>query len=108
MPIGDRLGPGAQLWQTTDPVLLANSPLVSPWINTEGFASILPWFSFAGGTSAHSIEGSFDGANADADFAYAAPVSGTAFDVRSPFIRWRTVQTVANATKSKVVLRARA
>jgi hypothetical protein len=108
MPYGDRLGPGALLWRTTDPLLLANSPLVSPWINAESFGSVLPWFSFAGGTSTHSIEGSFDASTADADFAYAAPVSGTAFDVRSPFIRWRTVQTVANATKSKVVLRARA
>jgi hypothetical protein len=40
MPYGDRLGPGALLWQTTDPVLLANSPLVSPWINAESFGSV--------------------------------------------------------------------
>ena len=107
MAYGSHLLAGAQLWQTTDPLLLANSPLVSPWINTEGFSAVLPWFSFAGGTSTHSIEGSFDGATADPDFGYAAPVSGTAFDVRSPFIRWRTVQTVANATKSKITLRAK-
>lgn len=107
MPYGDRLAAGATLWQNTDPLLLANSPLVSPWIPCEGFSAVLPWFSFAGGTSTHSVEGSFDGANADADFAYAAPTSGTAFDVRSPFIRWRTVQTVANATKSKITLKAK-
>jgi hypothetical protein len=88
------------------PLLLAASPLVTPWFDTNGGASqIVPWFVFAGGTSTHSLEGSFDGINADADFAYAAPTSGTAFAVVSPWVRWRTVQTVADATKSKLVLR---
>jgi hypothetical protein len=108
MAYGDRLQPGAVLWTNTDPLTTAASPLLSPWISTEGFSRLLPWFSFAGGTSTHSLEGSFDASTADADFAYAAPVSGTEVNLTSPFIRWRTVQTVANATKSKVVLRGRA
>jgi hypothetical protein len=100
---------GQQLpWSYSGPVLtVALSPLVSPWIEAVGFSQVLPWFAFAGGTSTHSIEGSFDGSAVDADFVYSAPTSGTAFTVLSPFFRWKTVQTVADATKSKVVLRAR-
>lgn len=108
MPYGDLPQPGTILWQNTVPITVANSPLLSPWVNVTGISRVLPWFAFAGGTSTHSIEGSFDGAAADADFVYAAPTSGTEFNVLSPFIRWRTVQTVADSTKSKVVLRARA
>jgi hypothetical protein len=94
-----------QLFVYSGPALaVAASPLLSPWLDVAGFTSIFPFFAFAGGTSTHSIEGSFDGANADADFGYAAPVSGTAFAVVSPFLRWKTVQTVGDATKSKVVL----
>lgn len=85
-------------------ITTALSPLLSPWLDVSGLSQIMPWFAFAGGTSTHSIEGSFDGATADADFAYAAPTSGTLFSVISPFIRWKTVQTVADATKSKVIL----
>jgi hypothetical protein len=108
MPYGEVPQPGALLWQNTTPITVTGSPLLSPWINVSGFSRVLPFFVFAGGTSVHSIEGSFDQATADADFAYAAPTSGTEFSVTSPFIRWRTVQTVGDATKSKVVLRSRA
>lgn len=95
-------------WGQSGPALtVAASPLLSPWIECVGFSQVVPFFAFAGGTSTHSIEGSFDGQNPDADFAYAAPVSGTPFTVISPFIRWKTVQTVADATKSKVLLRPR-
>lgn len=87
-------------------VTTAASPLVSAWFNVAGYARVLPWFAFAGGTSVHSLEGSWDGSTLDADFVYAAPTSGTAFDVISPYIRWRTVQTVADATKSKIYLTA--
>ena len=98
----------AQLpWQNTAPITVAASPLVSPWIEAVGFSVVVPFFAFAGGTSTHSIEGSFDGTRADADFGYAAPTSGTPFTVLSPYFRWKTVQTVADATKSKVVLRPR-
>jgi hypothetical protein len=87
---------------------VAGSPLVTQWLDMAGVASqVIPWFAFAGGTSTHSLEGSFDGINADPDFAYAAPVSGTPFTVVSPWVRWRTVQTVADATKSKLTLRFR-
>jgi hypothetical protein len=108
MAFGDANQPGAVLWQNTTPIIVAGSPLLSPWLSTHGISRVLPWFAFTGGTSTHSIEGSFDASAADADFAYSAPTSGTEFNVLSPFIRWRTVQTVADSTKSKVVLRGRA
>src|SRR5512132_1037659 len=108
MPFGEVLQPGALLWQNTTVITVANSPLLSPWINVAGFSRVLPFFVFAGGVSTHSIEGSFDGSAVDADLTYAAPTSGTEFSVISPFIRWKTVQTSADATKSKVVLRSRA
>lgn len=92
---------------TGPPITVAASPLLGPWIEAVGFSQIVPFFAFAGGTSTHSIEGSFDGVSADADFNYGAPVSGTPFNVLSPYLRWKTVQTVADATKSKIVLRAR-
>jgi len=101
-------GISRQLWVYTTPVItVAASPLLGPWIDVSGYAQIFPWFAFAGGTSTHSIQGSFDGVSADADFAYGAPVSGTAFSVLSPWLRWSTVQTVADATKSKIVLASR-
>ncbi|MCW2767923.1 MAG: hypothetical protein JWO11_3882 [Nocardioides sp.] len=96
------------LYVYNGPVLtVAGSPLLSAWLDVSGYGRVLPWFVFAAGTSTHSIEGSWDGTAADADFAYTAPTSGTEFNVVSPFIRWRTVQTVADATKSKVYLVAR-
>jgi len=97
-----------QLYVYSAPVLtVAASPLLSGWIDVSGYTQIYPWFTFVGGTSVHSIEGSFDGVNADADFAYGAPTSTTLITVVSPFLRWRTVQTVADATKSKIVLAGR-
>lgn len=99
---------GRGLYVYNGPVLtVAASPLLSAWLDVSGFAALMPWFAFTGGTSTHSIEGSWDGVSADADFAYAAPTSGTAFNIISPFIRWRTVQSAADATKSKVYLAAR-
>jgi hypothetical protein len=76
----------------------------------DDMTQVLPTFLFAGGTSVHSIEGSWDGITLDASppAAYAAPTSGTAFLAQHPFIRWRTVQTVGNATASNVFLRPKA
>lgn len=98
---------GQGLYVYNGPVLtVAASPLLSGWLDVRGIARVMPWFAFAGGTSTHSIQGSWDGSTQDADFAYGAPASGTEFSVLSPYIRWSTVQTVADATKSKVYLAA--
>jgi hypothetical protein len=109
MPYGTPKEPGSILWAYSGPPVTVGSPaLVSPWLNTEGFSRAIAWFNFAGGTSVHSIEQSFDGVTADGDFTAVTPTSDTEFVVRAPFIRWRTDQSTANGTKSKLVLRARA
>jgi hypothetical protein len=101
--------PGYVLWEYTSPVLtVAASPLLGPWLEATGFSQIVPFFAFSGGTSTAAIDGSFDGSTADADFAYTAPTSGTAFTVVSPWIRFKVTQTVADATKTKILLRTRA
>lgn len=100
--------PGYKLFENSAVVTTAASPLLSAWIDTTGFTTVLPWFVFAGGTTVFTAEGSFDGSAVDADFAYAALTSATAFPVVSPFIRFRLVQTVADATKSKIFIQARA
>jgi hypothetical protein len=94
-------------WTNTAVITVAASPLLSPWIDTTGFTFLIPAFSFVGGTSVHSLEGSFDGVVVDTDITYAAPTSGTVLTVLHPYIRWKTVQTVADATRSKVILKAR-
>jgi hypothetical protein len=99
---------GMTLWARTGTLTVAASPLLSGWIDTQGFTQVIPWFSFAGGTSVHSIQGSFDASTIDALFVYGAPTSGTVFTVLSPFIRWSTVQTVATATTAEVFLQSRA
>lgn len=105
MPTAQRAGD--VLYENSAVVTVAGSPLLSGWIPSGGFTQVIPFFVFAGGTSTHSIQGSVDGATQDADYTYAAPVSGTAFTITSPYFRWSTVQTVADATKSKVCLIAR-
>lgn len=94
-------------WTWNTPLVVVSSPLLSGWFEASDYTSVVPWFAFAGGTSVHSIEGSMDGSTLDADFVYGAPTSGTAFTVLSPYFRWKTVQTVADATKSKIHLRPR-
>lgn len=94
-------------WTNATPVTVAGSPLVGAWVDVSGYANVMPSFSFAGGTSTHSLEWSLDGVTVDPDFTSAAPVSLTAQPVIAPYVRWRTVQTVADATKSKVALMAR-
>jgi hypothetical protein len=100
--------PGYKIWEYTTPLTVAASPLLSPWFDTTGYTQVLPFMLSAGGTTVYSIDGSFDGATADADFAYTAPTTGTTFSVVSPYIRFHVVQTVADATKTKIFLQARA
>jgi hypothetical protein len=98
---------GVGLYVYNGPVItVAASPLLSGWLDVRGIARVMPWFAFTGGTSTHSIQGSWDGVTVDADFVYGAPVSGTEFSVLSPYLRWSTAQTVGDATKSKVYLTA--
>lgn len=98
---------GDVLWQYVVPLTTAASPLLSGWISTEGYSWVIPSFVFTTGTSVHSILSSLDGTNTELNLVYSAPVNGTAFTVLTPFIQWQTVQTVSNATVSKICLMGR-
>jgi hypothetical protein len=101
---------GYRLWEYFTPLTQAASPLTSPWIDASGFSQVVPGFKFTTGTSTASIEASIDGTTLDADLTtlYSAPTSGTAFSVVSPYFRFKVVQTVADATVTKIVLTSRA
>lgn len=96
---------GQQLWVNTAVVTVAASPLLSGWLDVRDVSGIYPVFTFTTGTSTHSIEGSFDRTNVDSAFTYSAPTTATPFLVQHPYIRWKTVQTSADATVSKVMLK---
>ena len=98
---------GKKLWIYTGTLTVAASPLLSGWIDTNGFTQVIPWMSFTGGTSAHTIQGSFDGATQDTDMTSLAVTSGTPLTILYPFIRWSTVQTVGTATVAKIYLQSR-
>lgn len=102
--------PGYRLWESFTPLTVAGSPLASPWIDCAGFSQVVPGFKFTGGTSTPSIEASVDGSTVDSDLTtlYSAPTSGMAFSVVSPWLRFKVVQTVADATVTKIVLTSRA
>jgi len=102
--------PGYKIWEYYTPLTVANSPLLGPWIDTTGFTQVLPYWKFTGGTQVFSIDASIDGSTADTDLGslYSAPVSGTAFDVKSPWLRLHVVQSVADATVTKILLQSRA
>jgi hypothetical protein len=100
-------GPGLRLFENVVPLTTAASPEVSGWMDTTGFTTILPYFTFTTGTTTFTIEGSFDGSTLDSDITYTAPVSGTAMDVKHPYIRFRIVQATANATVTKCFVQSR-
>jgi hypothetical protein len=54
-----------------------------------------------------TVQGSFDGVNVDSDLAYTV-TTGTPFNIITPYFRVSVVQTVADATKTKLVLIGRA
>jgi hypothetical protein len=111
MAYGDRLGLGEVFWTRTVPVTTAESPVLSPWFNTSGFSQVYVIGAAAGGTTTVTLEWGFDGLNADSDIT-ATTVSPLALtvtlrDVLAPFLRLRWVQATANATISKLMLKAR-
>ena len=102
--------PGYHLWEYSTPLTVAASPLTSPWIDGTGFGQVVPGLKFTGGTSTASIEASIDGTTLDSDMTtlYSAPTSGTAFPVVSPYFRFKVVQTVGDATVTKILLQSKA
>ncbi len=108
--------PGERIWAQVTPVTLAASPVVTGWLDTTGFTSLLlSWvFTNSTGTTTPSIEGSLDGLTQDTDMTYAALAgasqltTGLVVAVLTPFIRFRVVQATADATRTKFFVQARA
>ena len=92
------------------PVTLVASPVTLPWVETSGVTQCLGWLAVAGGTTVVTVEYGTDGAAADADFTPVTITTGAvaAFNVLGPYLRFRIVQTSADATKTKLYLQARA
>jgi hypothetical protein len=100
---------GYRIVEWLAPVTLAASPVTTPWIETSGFTKLLPFLAVAGGTTVVTCEYGTDGATADPDFPPVTITAGamTPPDVLGPFLRFRIVQTVADATKTKLYVQAR-
>jgi hypothetical protein len=110
MPYGSLETPATVLWALTVPVTVAASPLTSPWFNMDGVGQVYVISVAVGGTTALTLEWSFDGSTVDSDItptSVAVSLAMTARDVLAPFMRVKWTQTTANATTSKLVLRAR-
>jgi hypothetical protein len=101
---------GDTIWETVTPVLLVNSPVLGPWVETSGCTQALGWLAVAGGTTVVTVEYGTDGAAADADFTPVTIAAGAnvPFNMYGRYARVRIVQTIADATKTKLYLQARA
>ncbi len=106
MPVSN----GYRVAEYLTPVTVAASPVLGPWVETSGFTQALGWLSVAGGTTVVTVEYGTDGATADADFTPVTIAAGAVapFNVLGPYLRFRIVQTVADATKTKLYIQARA
>jgi len=108
--------PGNAVWENTTPLTTAASPLVTPFIDTTGYTTLLVTAAIANstGTTTFTVEGSFDGATLDATMTYAAsitastPAAGTSYTVQHRFVRFRIVQATANATTTTFFIQSRA
>jgi hypothetical protein len=110
MAFGDRITPGTVLWTLTTPVTTAASPVTSPWINTDGFTQMYVIAVAAGGVSALALEWGFDGAMVDTDITattVTVALTVTPRDALAPYTRLKWTQTSANATVSKLTIRAK-
>jgi len=101
---------GDTIWETITPTLLVNSPVLGPWVETSGCTQALGWLAVAGGTTVVTVEYGTDGVAADADFTPVTIAAGAnvPFNMYGRFARVRIVQTIADATKLKLYLQAKA
>lgn len=101
---------GDVIWETVTPVLLVNSPVLGPWVETSGCTQALGWLTVAGGTTVVTVEYGTDGSTADADFTPVTVAAGAnvPFNLYGRYARVRIVQSVADATKTKLYLQAKA
>src|SRR5215469_17959601 len=92
--------PGVAVWEMVTPATVAGSPVVTGWIDTTGFTTLLLTYVFTNstGTTTLSIESSFDGVTQDTDMAYAALAAspqittGVTVTILARYLRFRVVQ----------------
>jgi hypothetical protein len=101
---------GDTIWETLTPVTVAASPVLGPWVETSGCTQALGWLAVAGGTTVVTVEYGTDGTTADADFTPVTIAAGAnvPFNLYGRFARVRITQSVADATKTKLYLQAKA
>ena len=110
------VNPGNAVWAMVTPATVAGSPVVTGWIDTTGYTTLLLHYVFTNstGSTTLTVEGSFDGSTQDTDMAYAALAAspqittGVSVVVMTPFVRFRIVQATADATRTKAIAQARA
>lgn len=101
--------PGSELWFNDAPLTTAASPLVTGWFSTDGFNNVILNYVFTGGTTTMTVEGSGDASTLDAGRTYTAVgASPATVGVKHRFIRFRLVQTTANATVTSVFVKTSA
>jgi hypothetical protein len=106
------ISPGSKLWDTYTPLTVANSPLVTGWLDTDGFTNIVLAYVFTNstGTTVMTVEGSNDEITLESTHAYAAlaasPQTALLVPVMHDYIRFRIVQTTADATVTSVFAQA--
>lgn len=105
--------PGERVWENVVALTTAASPLVTAWFDTTNYTTVVITYFSAGGTNVATLEGSFDGATQDTDVSYGAALTSsatalTSVPILTPYFRMRLVQTVGNATSTKVFIQARA
>jgi len=101
--------PGSELWSTAAALTVAASPLVTPWFSTDGYNNLILSYVFTGGTTAMTVEGSGDAATLDSTRTYTAVgASPATVLVKHRFIRFRLVQTTADAAVTSVFVKTSA
>lgn len=102
--------PGSKIWASVAPLTVAASPLVTGWFDTDGYTNVVLAYVFTGGTTVMTAEGSGDAISLEATHAYpalaASPQGALVVPVMHDFIRFRLVQTVADATVTTVFAQA--
>ena len=101
--------PGTELWNTVAPLTVAASPLVTGWFSTDGFNNVILTYVFTTGTTTMTVEGSGDAVTLDSTRTYTAVgASPATVAVKHRYIRFRFVQTVADATVTSVFVKTSA
>ena len=109
--------PGYKIWENTAPLNIGSPAVLSGWYDTTGYTTLLVTAAItngASGTTAFTVEGSYDGSAQDSTLAYgtsisaSTPAGGTTYTIQHTYVRFRVVVAVANATVSTFYVQSKA